>query len=68
LQLLVAQETDELAVDRERSRVQLDRAGAAFEEAARSHLNRRVDRSRPLEELDAAFRNDPETTSRKAEV
>lgn len=57
LQLLVAQETDELAVDRERSRVQLDRAGAAFEGAARAHLNRRVDRSRPLEELDEAFAN-----------
>jgi serine/threonine protein kinase len=55
LQLLVAQEADELAVDRERSRVQLDRASAAFEEAARVHLNRRVDRSRPLEELDEAF-------------
>lgn len=55
LQLLAAQETDELAVDRERSRVQLERAGAAFEEAARASLNRRVDRSRPLEELDEAF-------------
>ena len=57
LQLLVAQETDELAVDRERSRVQLERAGAAFEKAARAHLNRPVDRSRPLEELDQAFTN-----------
>lgn len=55
LQLLVAQETDELAVDRERSRVQLERTGAAFEEAARAHLNRRVDRARPLEELDEAL-------------
>ncbi|MDM0065305.1 AAA domain-containing protein [Variovorax sp. J31P207] len=55
LQLLAAQESDELAVDRERFRVQLDRAGAAFEEAARANLNRRVDRSRPLEELDEAF-------------
>jgi len=57
LQELVAQETDELAVDRERSRVQLDRAGAAFEKAARTHLNRRVDRARPIEELDEAFFN-----------
>lgn len=57
LQQLVAQETDELAVDRERFRVQLDRSAAAFEAAARTHLNRRVDRSRPLEELDAAFAN-----------
>lgn len=55
LQLLVAQETDELAVDRERSRVQLDRASAAFEKAARAHLNRPVDSSRPIEELDEAF-------------
>lgn len=55
LQLLVAQDTDELAVDRERARVQLDRACAAFEEAARAHLNRRVDRLRPLEELEQAF-------------
>lgn len=55
LQLLAAQETDELAVDRERSRVQLDRTRAAFEAAARAHLNREVDRSRPLEELDEAF-------------
>lgn len=55
LQLLVEQDTDELAVDREKSRVQLDRAGAAFEMAARAHLNRPVDRSRPLEELDEAF-------------
>ena len=57
LQMLVAQETDELAVDRERFRVQLERTGAAFEEAARAHLNRRVERSRPLEELDEAFAN-----------
>ena len=55
LQLLDAQETDILAVDRERSRVQLDRACAAFAQAARAHLNREVDRSRPLEELDKAF-------------
>jgi len=55
LQLLVAQETEELAVDRERSRNQLDRASAAFEEAARAHLNRWVDKSRPLEELEEAF-------------
>lgn len=55
LKLLAAQETDVLAVDRERSRIQLDRASAAFEQAARAHLNRQVDRSRPLEELDEAF-------------
>lgn len=55
LQLLAAQETDELAVDRERFRVQLDRASVAFEEAARAHLDHQVDRSRPLEELDEAF-------------
>lgn len=55
LQLLVAQDTDELAVDRERSRVQLDRAETAFEKAVYAHLGRGVDKSRPLEELDEAF-------------
>jgi serine/threonine protein kinase len=55
LQILVAQETDGLAVDRERNQSQLDRARSAFEAAAHAHLNRQVDKARPLEELDEAF-------------
>lgn len=55
LELLVAQETDGLAVDRERNQSQLDRARSAFEAAAQAHLNRQVDTAKPLEELNEAF-------------
>ena len=55
LQLLVEQETDVLAADRERNQSQLDRARSAFEAAAQEHLKRQVDKARPLEELDKAF-------------
>jgi hypothetical protein len=55
LRLLAEHETEGLAADRERSRVQLDRACSAFEEAARAHLNRQVDTSRPIEEIDDAY-------------
>jgi len=52
---LMEQEKDELAVDRERSRAQLERAYSAFQQAALAHLGHEVERSNPIDQLEAAF-------------
>jgi hypothetical protein len=55
LQTLTAQEGEGLAVDRDRNKIQLERACSSFEKAAYAYLGRTVDNDRPLEELELAF-------------
>jgi len=52
---LIERETDLLAVDRERSQAQLDRARSAFEKSARDFLGYEVDSQHPVGELESAF-------------